>query len=215
MRILTRETYDNNRSVLHRIRPKYYGYRAILRTSSVWTCTNHTYICKVSRLRVLVLEDTTCNLTVGSVALQCAFRSNEPRRNLASLPSRSVTTNSDLLGYANQLSFCACSKGSHTLKLTDSKPPRIQGKHVSWRGTGVTSITKKEADGGSDSVFYSLIWAFANEWLFLHTSARTLLNVHCLRVTISYQTHRKCTPLKSLSRVLVESTSWVGRSGLF
>ena len=30
---------------------------------------SHIYIYKVSRLRVLVLEDATCNLTVGGVAL--------------------------------------------------------------------------------------------------------------------------------------------------
>ncbi len=36
-------------------------------------------------------------------------------------------------------------------------------------------------------VFYSLIWALQNDWLFLRASALTLLNFHCLRVTISCQ----------------------------
>ena len=55
------------------------------------------------------------------------------------------------------------------------------------KGTGVTSNHDNEAHRGSESVFYSLIWALQNEWLFLCASARTLLNFHCLQVTIYYQ----------------------------
>ena len=45
----------------------------------------------------------------------------------------------------------------------------------------------KSRHRGSDFVFYSLIRALQNEWLFLRASARTLLNFHCVRVAISYQ----------------------------
>ena len=51
--------------------------------------------------------------------------------------------------------------------------------------------------------------ALQNELLFLRASARTLLNFRCLRVPISSQISWKCTSSKSL----LESTSWVGRSG--
>ena len=75
-------------------------------------------------------------------------------------------------------------------------------------GNRVTSNHDNETHWGSASVFYSLIWALQNEWLFLHASARTFLNFHGLRVTISYQISWRILP-QSPSRVLVVSTSRV------
>jgi hypothetical protein len=54
-----------------------------------------------------------------------------------------------------------------------------------------------------------LIWDLQNEWLFLHASVHTLLNFHCLRVTISYQISWRILPQSVPFRILVESTSRV------
>ena len=61
-------------------------------------------------------------------------------------------------------------------------------REIGTAGTGVTSNHHNEDHRGSDSVkVYSLIWALQNETLPARASARTLLDFHCLRVTISYQ----------------------------
>ncbi len=73
----------------------------------------------------------------------------------------------------------------HSIKIysTISKIT-VRPREIGTGGTGVTSNHDNEAHRGSDSVFYSLIWALQSEWLFLRASAHTLLNFHCLRVTV-------------------------------
>ena len=66
----------------------------------------------------------------------------------------------------------------------------VRPREIGTGGTGVTSNHDNEAHRGSDSVSYSLICAL----LFLRASARTLLNFHCLRVTISYQISWRILP---------------------
>jgi hypothetical protein len=94
-----------------------------------------------------------------------------------------------------RLSFCIVHSiiiYSTISKLTVS--PREIGRGGT-RGTGVTSNHgDNETHRSSDSVFYNLIWALQNEWLFLHASARTLLNFHGLQGTISYQISWRILP---------------------
>ncbi len=46
---------------------------------------------------------------------------------------------------------------------------------------------------------YTLVWgALQNEWLFLHASARTLLNFMVSESLFPIRSHRTCNPLKSL-----------------
>ena len=54
-----------------------------------------------------------------------------------------------------------------------------------YRGNKGNIKSRQRGVRGSDSVSYNQIWVLQNEWLLLRTSARTLLNIHCLRVTIS------------------------------
>ena len=56
-------------------------------------------------------------------------------------------------------------------------------KHLAKNRNWIFSV----AHQGSDCGFYNLIRALQNMWLFLRTSARTLLHFDCLQVTISYQ----------------------------
>ncbi len=48
-----------------------------------------------------------------------------------------------------------------------------------------------------------------SDWLFLHVSARTLLNFRCLRVTISYQISWGILPKSPSLGIILESTSRV------
>ncbi len=54
----------------------------------------------------------------------------------------------------------------------------VRPREIGTGGTGVTSNLDNEAHRGSDFVFYSLIWALHNEWLFPHFPQLSLSPSH-------------------------------------